>query len=81
MWNPKEDNNVQKAVYTYLHEHGLVLPETAKYEVIIDGVDIKIDNNVVLEVNLPPVSNYTIDETEHTRKYLKPKAESAAQKT
>ena len=72
-WDPKTDKNIQNAVREYLHEHNLKLEGDAEYVPGIDYVSIEICGIPVLEVNLPPVSNYSIGETEHTRKYLRKK--------
>ena len=72
MWDPKKDDKLQHALQNYLSQRGLVMSDKAKYDVIIDGVDITIDGFVVLEIGLPPVSDYSINETEFTNKFLKP---------
>ena len=70
-WDPQKDKNVQRAVQSYLADNDLVLPHEAIYEAVIDGVFICVDDNVVLRIGLPPVSNYPVHETEHTDKYLR----------
>ena len=69
-WNPKKDEKLQEAVCSYLSEHNMTLSSNAEYIAGIDCVQIRIGDIPVLEVNLPPVSDYSIDETEYTRKYL-----------
>ena len=68
---PENDPNIIKAVDNYLKTHDLALPDDVVYEPIIDGVFICIEDNPVLVVGLPPVSNYPVRETEHTDKYLR----------
>jgi hypothetical protein len=75
---PEENPCLMKAVDDYLNAKGLFLPANAKYEYIIDGVFISVNGLPVLTVGLPPVSNYPVDETEHTYKYLKKKELSAS---
>ena len=72
-WEPEKDVNIQRAVRAYLSERNLMLSDDAEYEPVIDGVHILIDNNIVLRIGLPPVSNYNVRETEHTHKYLSAK--------
>ena len=72
-WEPKNDKNIQNAVQAYLSERNLTLSDDAEYEAGIDYVSIEICGVPVLEVNLPPVSNYSIDETKYTYMYLRAK--------
>ena len=65
------DKNIQGAISDYVKAHGLILPHEVVFEYVIDGVHLLIDDNVVLRIGLPPVSNYPVRETEHTRKYLR----------
>ena len=67
------DKNVQKAIKDYAEIHGLVLPHGVVFGYIIDGVHVYVDDNVVLRIGLPPVSNYPVYETEYTSKYLRVK--------
>ena len=69
----KSNDELQIAIQTYLSEHGLFLSENVKYEPVIDGVHVLINNDVVLRIGLPPVSNYPVRETEYTDKYLREK--------
>ena len=71
IWDPKKDVKLQNAVYAYLSEHNLTMRHDAEYEAGIDYVSIEIGGIPVLEVSLPPVSNYNVCETEHTDKYLR----------
>ena len=73
MWDPKKDKKLQNAVNVYLSENDLKLNDNAEYEAGIDFVSIEIEGVPVLEVNLPPVSNYLVQETEYTDKYLRNK--------
>jgi len=70
IWDPKTDELLQKNVSIYLQERQLMLGDDAVYDILIDGVDILVSGHAVLRVGLPPVSNYSIHETEHTNKYL-----------
>jgi len=65
-----EDKKLQAAIRDYTEKHGLRLPDNAEYSPGIDFVELLIGDESVLCVYLPPVSNYTIHETEHTSKYL-----------
>jgi hypothetical protein len=81
MWIPKEDAELQNAIHAYIAEHDLFLDESAEYIPIIDGVRVYVDGCVVLQVGLPPVSNYRIRETEHTDKYMRQTREPAFEQT
>ena len=70
-WDPKKDKSIQSAIISFLHEHNLIFEDDAEYVPGIDYVSIEIGEVPVLEVSLPPVSNYNVRETEHTRKYLR----------
>ena len=72
-WNPKEDMELQQAIKNYLADHDLYLDPQAEYKPVIDGVYICVSGHIVLMVGLPPVSNYSIDETEYTDKYMRKK--------
>jgi hypothetical protein len=64
--NPKNDLNIMKSVNSYLAANGLELPDDVVFMWRIDYVTIKYKGYSVLEINLPPVSHYSVDETEHT---------------
>jgi len=66
----KENRPLMQAIHKYTDAIGLVLPRRAVFEWGIDCVGVFVDTNLVLSVGLPPVSNYTVRETEHTRQYL-----------
>lgn len=68
-----EDKKLQSAIHDYTEKHGLYLPDNIEYSPGIDFVELLIDDESVLCVCLPPVSNYLIRETEHTYKYLRTK--------
>ena len=70
-WNPKEDVELQEAIKNYAIAHGLYLPSNVEYDPVIDGVYVYISGHPVLIIGLPPVSNYSIHETEYTDKYLR----------
>ena len=71
MLRPESDLKAMKAVSDYLLSHGLSLPEGVTYEYIIDGIYVCVEDYPVLVIGLPPVSNYPVDETEYTDKYLR----------
>ena len=73
MWDPKQDKKLQEAVCSYLSEHNMTLSSNATYIAGIDCVQIRIGGVPVLEVNLPPMSDYVVEKTEHTDKYLRKK--------
>ena len=67
----KNNKDFQNAITNYTKMHDLVLPDNVTYNAGIDFFDVRINNIPVLIVCLPPVSNYKVRETEHTRKLLK----------
>ena len=69
--NPKDDINISNAVKNYVASNGLNLSDSATFHWGIDHVSVRIQEKRVLIVNLPPISNYEIDETEHTDMYLR----------
>lgn len=71
MTNWKEEKDFQDALQAYLREHDLVLLDDAVYESGIDCVGVFVQDVPVLIVGLPPPSNYRVEETEHTDKYLR----------
>ena len=73
MERPEDDQRAMKAISDYLSIRGLYLPNNIKYEYVIDGIYALVDDCPVLMIGLPPVSNYPVEETEHTRKYLRTK--------
>ena len=72
-YNPKEDKKVQAALVSYAQKHDLELRNDMVYEIIIDGIQIRVEDHVVLIMGLHPMSNYAIDETKYTDKYLRSK--------
>jgi hypothetical protein len=62
---------LQQTLNAYLRAHGLALTEDARYVSGIDYVEIQIGGIPVLWVGLPPVSDYSVHETEHTDRYLR----------
>jgi hypothetical protein len=78
MRRPEDDVNVMKALNNYLNVSGRIYPDGVSLSWSLDCVCLFIDDNLVITINLPPVSNYTISETKHTDKYLKKKALSAS---
>ena len=71
-WEPAKDEKLLAAVQAYLDGQGLLLYGDARFVAGIDYVALKIGDHAVLRIGLPPVSNYVIDETEHTSRYLRP---------
>ena len=67
----KKDKELQKAIQTYLIERGLELCDNVVYEPGIDFVGVFVEDNMVLSIGLPPVSNYSIEETKYTDIYLR----------
>ena len=74
----RNDKDFQSAITNYAAMHDLVLPDNVTYSYGIDFFDVRVDNVPVLIVTLPPVSNYRVRETEHTRKILKASSKTAA---
>ena len=74
----KNKKDFQNAISDYAKEHDLVLPDDVTYSFGIDFFDVRVDDKPVLIVTLPPVSNYRVRETEHTREILKTSAKTAA---
>jgi len=70
MQSLKENKPLMRAIHEYADKAGLTLPHHAVFEWGIDCVGVFVDGKLVLSVGLPPVSNYPVRETEHTRKYL-----------
>ena len=62
---------LQKALQSYLSKHGLALTGREIYKPGIDFASVSVDGFQVLTINLPPVSNYDVEETEYTNTYLK----------
>ena len=71
MTNWNEHRELQKALQDYLLDHEIELRGTETYESGIDCVFVCIEGDPVLIIGLPPVSNYTVNETEFTNKYLR----------
>ena len=69
--NPKNDKKVIEAVNNYLLANDLILPNDVVYEYIIDGIYVCVKKQPVLIIGLPPVSDYSIEETEYTNTYLR----------
>ena len=71
MTNWKEHEELQEALQAYLTEHDLILPDDAEYESSIDCVGVIVQGEPVFIIGLPPPSNYEVEETEYTNKYLR----------
>jgi len=67
----KNDINLQNAIRQYAKKYNLLLPKNLRYFPSIDCVYVYLHDKPVLIISLPPVSNYIVDETEYTDKYLK----------
>ena len=70
MTNWREHKELQQALQKYLAENDLTLDGSETYESGIDCVCVLINKKPIFYVGLPPVSNYPVEETEHTYKYL-----------
>jgi len=77
MWNPKKDKEIQQSISAYLSTHGITLDADAEYVPGVDYVEIRIGNIPVLWIGLPPLSDYSVNETEYTDKYLRSKKQTA----
>ena len=73
----KENKDLQNAIKKYLTEHDLVMPDGVSYGFGIDFTTVKVDGVKVLIIGQPPTSNYEIEVTEHTHKYLLPRLKVA----
>ena len=67
----KNNQDFQNAILNYTKANNLVLPDNITYSAGIDFFDVRVNNIPVLIVCLPPVSNYEVEETVHTRRLLK----------
>ena len=82
-----EDNKIRDTISTYCSRLGLILPDvgvTYKFGAnYADYLEVRVANKPVLVILLPPWTeynpevNFTIRETEHTRKLLKSSLETA----
>ena len=78
MVNPKDNKEFMQVLDSYLSANGLVLPRNAKFDYIIDGILVFVDDNVVLAIgDRPPTVIFEIHQTEHTDRYLRPQASIA----
>ena len=78
MWNPAKDHNILKAVNSYAASNGLILPANLEYAPGIDVVFVRINSRSVLLVNLPPLADYLVEETEYTSRYLRTRQTATA---
>ena len=62
---------IQNAIKVFLKKNNLALTGKERFSWGIDCVGVFADGLLVLNIGLPPVSNYPVSETEYTRKYLK----------
>ena len=67
----KKHSGLQKALHGYLLEHGLTLTGYEVYSTGIDCVFVYVEGDLVFIIGLPPVTDYDIEETEHTDKYFR----------
>jgi len=68
-----DDAVIQSAIQSYLIENDLYFAGKMLFSPSIDSVCVYADsynNDPMLLICLPPISNYEIMETEHTRKYI-----------
>jgi hypothetical protein len=61
---------IQQALSGYLERNNLALTGQERFSWGIDCVGVFVGELLILNIGLPPVSNYPVRETEHTRKYL-----------
>ena len=61
---------IQNAINVFLKKNNLALTGQERFSWGIDCVGVFADGLLVLNIGLPPISNYPVSETEHTRKYL-----------
>ena len=66
----KEHKGLQQALQAYLSKHKLALTGREVYSSGIDCVFVRVSGKVIFIIGLPPVTDYDIEETEHTRQYL-----------
>ena len=66
----KNNKELQNAIAAYTKKHRLILPDNISYNSGIDCYIVEVSSKPVLIVGQPPVSDYVIRETEHTRKLL-----------
>ena len=74
----KEHKGVQAALNKYLTSKGLSLPDNVQYSTGIDFVAVMVDDFEILDVCLPPVSNYNVRETKYTHRFLRATAQVGA---
>ena len=70
MQHPKENKDLMNAVDKYIQDNGYCLDCRAEFQWGIDCVGVFVDGDIVLNIDLPPMSNYTVSETEYTNRYL-----------
>ena len=63
---------IQQAINAFLEKNSLALTGRERFSWGIDCVGVFADGLLILDIGLPPISNYPVSETEHTRKYLQP---------
>ena len=68
-WRKHKD--LQTALKKYLDRNGLVLPDNVRFSTGIDFVAVMVDEFSVLDICLPPVSDYLVEETEYTHRFLR----------
>ena len=66
------DEIIINKIDEYLYEQGLSFPDDSKISYGIDCAGLFVKDILILNVSLPPVSNYIVDETKHTRLHLLP---------
>ena len=67
----KEDKELQTALNKYLTSKGFSLPDNVQYSTGIDFVAVMVDDFEILAVCLPPISDYYIEETKYTHRFLR----------
>ena len=59
-WDPKKDEALQSALKEYLDEHNLSLNDNDEFITCDDTVIIRLGEDFLLIIGLPPASNYEI---------------------
>ena len=63
--------DIQKAYWSYLADNNIAFSGEVTFMPGIDHIAVEIGDDVVLRIGVPPTSNYEVERTEHTDKYLR----------
>jgi hypothetical protein len=69
--NWRKDEDLQNALRAYLTDRGFIMPENVRYVSGIDFVALKVQAHTILRISLPPMSDYEVEETNYTHRYLR----------